>query len=64
MEVFGNNDETVLSDAIFPAGSSQGIEFYSRGGQARIVKLEVWNLRSAWTMEDQAGRKFDTRPAK
>jgi sucrose-6-phosphate hydrolase SacC (GH32 family) len=48
VEVFGNDGETVISDSIFPADSSQGIEFYSRGGEARIVKAEIWNLRSAW----------------
>jgi sucrose-6-phosphate hydrolase SacC (GH32 family) len=38
----------VISDGIFPARSSGGIELYSQGGQARILKLDVWNLRSAW----------------
>ena len=48
VEVFVNGGATVISDAIFPSRDSQGIELYSNGGQARIVKLEVWNLRSAW----------------
>ncbi|MGA8069329.1 MAG: glycoside hydrolase family 32 protein [Terriglobales bacterium] len=48
VEVFANDGETVISDEIFPAGSSQGVEFYSHGGRARLVKLDVWNLQSAW----------------
>jgi fructan beta-fructosidase len=48
VEVFGGDGETVLSDAIFPSAGSNGVEFYSRGGEARIVKLDIWKLRSAW----------------
>ncbi len=48
VEVFVNDGSTVISDAIFPSRDSQGIELYSSGGQARIVKLEVWTLQSAW----------------
>src|ERR1700687_1034555 len=48
VEVFGNDGEAVISDCIFPARSSQAIEVYSRGGEARITKLDVWKLRSAW----------------
>lgn len=48
VEVFGNDGETVISDVIFPTGTSQGVEVYAKGGQARIVRLDVWNLRSAW----------------
>jgi len=38
----------VISDGIFPTRASGGIEFYSQGGQARILKLDVWNLASVW----------------
>jgi fructan beta-fructosidase len=48
VEVFGNDGETVISDRIFPSGGSQGLRLYSGGGEARIVKLRIWNLRSAW----------------
>ncbi len=46
VEVFGNDGETVLSEAIFPKQSSDGIELYSRGGKSRIAKMNVWNLKS------------------
>jgi len=47
VEVFVNDGATVISDAIFPSRESQGIELYSNG-DARLVKLEIWNLRSTW----------------
>jgi fructan beta-fructosidase len=55
VEVFGNDGEKVISDLIFPSPASQGVEFYSEGGDARVVKLDIWNLKSAW--EDLAPNK-------
>ncbi|MGB2677479.1 MAG: glycoside hydrolase family 32 protein [Candidatus Acidiferrum sp.] len=48
VEVFVNDGSTVISDAIFPSRDSQDIELFSTNGEARIVNLEVWTLRSAW----------------
>jgi fructan beta-fructosidase len=48
VEVFANGGEAVISGLIFPSPASQSIEFYSVGGPAKIVKLDVWKLRSAW----------------
>jgi fructan beta-fructosidase len=48
VEVFVNDGSTVISDAIFPSRDSQDIELYSKNGEAQIVKLDVWTLRSAW----------------
>jgi fructan beta-fructosidase len=48
VEVFANRGERVISELIFPSLSSQNIELYSSGGGAKIVKLNVWNLKSAW----------------
>jgi fructan beta-fructosidase len=48
VEVFANYGARVMSELIFPSLSSRGIELYSRGGGAKIVKLDVWNLKSAW----------------
>ncbi len=47
VEAFGNDGEAVISDRIFPSGGSQGLGLYSRAGEARVVKLRVWNLKSA-----------------
>jgi fructan beta-fructosidase len=48
LEVFANHGEQVISELIFPSLSSQDIKLYSSGGGAKIVKLGVWNLKSAW----------------
>lgn len=48
VEVFGNGGETVISDCIFPRRASRGVELYSSGREARILKLDIWTLRSAW----------------
>jgi len=49
VEAFAEDWETVISDLIFPSPASQGIELYSKGGKARIVRLNVWNLEPAAT---------------
>ncbi len=48
VEVFGDHGERVISDLIFPSPASQGVELFSNGGEARIIKLDIWQLKSAW----------------
>ncbi len=48
VEVFANVGSTVISDAIFPSRDSKELEAYSKNGEARIVKLDVWSLKSSW----------------
>jgi fructan beta-fructosidase len=48
VEVFGNDGETEITDTIFPRPGSQGIEFYSQGGEARVRSLRIWKLKSEW----------------
>jgi fructan beta-fructosidase len=48
VEVFGNEGETVLSELIFPRPESRGLEVFARGGEARLVKLDVWKLKPAF----------------
>jgi fructan beta-fructosidase len=48
VEVFANHGERVMSELIFPSLSSHDIDLYSSGGGAKIVNLDVWNLKSAW----------------
>ncbi len=47
IEVFGNDGETVITDRIFPAEESQGVQIYATG-EATIHSLSVWPLRSIW----------------
>lgn len=46
--VFSGKGEVVLTDQIFPAPASQGVEIYSKGGAANIVSLTLWPLKSIW----------------
>src|SRR5579884_466823 len=48
VEVFAAGGARVISDLIFPSAASRGIGLFSRGGSAKIVKLDVWNLKSIW----------------
>jgi fructan beta-fructosidase len=48
VEVFGNDGETVISEVIFPKRSSNEIEVYGRDGQARVLRMDVWNLKSVY----------------
>ncbi|PYI89647.1 MAG: hypothetical protein DME26_00710 [Verrucomicrobia bacterium] len=46
VEVFGNDGDVVITDQIFPSFQSQGLEVYAKGGDARLVSLDVWTLNS------------------
>jgi len=48
VEVFANDGYTVITDRIFPAPESQDVALYAEGGEARLVSMDVWNLRSIW----------------
>jgi hypothetical protein len=39
----------VVTDQIFPAPGSEGVELFARGGSARLVSLRAWPMASAWT---------------
>lgn len=48
IEVFGNDGETVITERIFPAPGSQGVEMFATGGEATLRSLTAWKLSSAW----------------
>jgi len=48
VEVFANEGHTVITDRIFPAPERQDVALYAEGGAARLVAMDVWNLRSIW----------------
>jgi fructan beta-fructosidase len=47
VELFGDDGTAVITDRIYPAPQSNGIELYASGGAARIVSLRLWTLRHA-----------------
>nr|WP_232345298.1 GH32 C-terminal domain-containing protein [Paenactinomyces guangxiensis] len=48
VEVFGGDGESVITDQIFPLSSSDGLELYSKGGEATLKSLEIYPLKSIW----------------
>ncbi len=49
VQVFGGDGEAVLTDLIFPSPASDGVALFADGGTARVEKLVVWPLKSAWS---------------
>ncbi|MDQ3687835.1 MAG: glycoside hydrolase family 32 protein [Acidobacteriota bacterium] len=52
IEVFGNDGRAVITDLIFPKPDSRGIEVYATNGTAKLVSLDIWKLKSAWTKSE------------
>ncbi len=48
VEVFARDGQTVFTDRIFPSPESEGVALYARGGTARLVSLDAWQLESVW----------------
>ena len=48
VEVFGGDGQAVITDQIFPKASSDGLALFANGGNARLVSLQIWRLRSIW----------------
>jgi fructan beta-fructosidase len=48
VEVFGGDGQTVITDQIFPMPSSDGLALFANGGNAKLVSLHIWQLRSIW----------------
>jgi len=48
VEVFGNNGRTTLTERIFPSPDSDGISLFTKGGEAELISLDIWQLHSIW----------------
>lgn len=48
VEVFGGDGQAVITDQIFPMPSSDGLALFANGGNAKLVSLHIWPLRSIW----------------
>lgn len=48
IEVFGNSGETVQTNLIYPSVGSNGIGIFSEGGDAKVRKLNIWELKSIY----------------
>lgn len=49
VDVFAEEGRVALTDRIFPDPASEGVALYAKGGTARLVSLDAWELDSAWT---------------
>ena len=57
VEVFADRGHRVITDQIFPAATSDGVELFAEGGSARVKSLKIRPLRSSWhTGHDHDGR--------
>ncbi len=48
VELFAGGGSAAITDRVFPSPSSTGLSLYAVGGQARIVELKAFKLRSVW----------------
>ena len=48
VEVFADTGQTVITDQIFPAANSDGLQLFAEGGHAALERLRVWRMRSIW----------------
>ena len=51
VEVFADKGQTVITDQIFPAADSDGVQLFADGGNARVDSLDIRTLRSSWTSD-------------
>ncbi|WP_055527952.1 glycoside hydrolase family 32 protein [Streptomyces graminilatus] len=47
VEVFGGTGEAVITDQIFPAPASQGVQVFAENGSAKLDRAVVWHLDPA-----------------
>ena len=55
LEAFGNDGMVKHACVFYPSPSSDGVELYVRGGKARLVSLDVYDLQSVWR-DDKAAK--------
>jgi fructan beta-fructosidase len=48
VEVFAQNGAAVMTNLAYPAPDAQALEMYSRGGKPGQIRVDVWELKSAW----------------
>lgn len=54
IDIFGNKGTKAINTQIYPGQDSDGIEFYSEGGDAKIESLEIYEMASMFGNEDDS----------
>jgi fructan beta-fructosidase len=49
IEIFNNDGESVISALTFPASGQTGVEFFTRGKDAVLSTLNLWDIDSIWS---------------
>ena len=52
IEVFGNGGAISMPTCFLPTTEARSLGIYAEGGEARVVSLDVYELRSAWAMPE------------
>ena len=48
LEIFGNDGLLSMSSCMLPEDENKALAVFCEGGQANVLKLSVWELKSAW----------------
>lgn len=48
VEVFAGDGRVAITDRVFPKHGGTGLSLFAKGGEARVVRLQAWKLRSVW----------------
>jgi fructan beta-fructosidase len=48
IEIFGNDGRVAMSVGVIPPDDNKSLAVFSRGGEAKAVRLQVFELKSAW----------------
>jgi fructan beta-fructosidase len=57
VEVFADEGKVAITDRVFPSPKSDGIELFAEGGTAEMISMDIWRLRSAWTVHESNSNK-------
>ncbi|WP_274361928.1 glycoside hydrolase family 32 protein [Paenibacillus thermotolerans] len=48
VELFANDGVRTITNRIYPDPDSLGVQLFSRGGEARLISLDAWELKPIW----------------
>jgi sucrose-6-phosphate hydrolase SacC (GH32 family) len=48
VEVFADDGRVAVTQLVYPPEGARGVDVWSEGGEASVVRLEGWGMRSIW----------------
>jgi fructan beta-fructosidase len=51
VEIFSADGRTTMTNLMFPLNPVERLEFYTEGGAAGSIEVDIWPMRSAWLPE-------------